>query len=406
MCVRTACILLFLFRADAQVLTEQQAVRTFLSQSPQNRELRAGVAAVEAETRGWSLWANPAASFSREGASLNQFWQMEQRLPLSGRLGYMRQAGSAAVAAARLQSEFEVWQLLSDVRAAFYEVVSSQERETAIRSNLDRLDEITRILSEREKHGEGSTYDRLRAERERAEVETELVSSRIATVQARSKLAALLPPSTEPGGIVASGEVESAAIVPPVSDLYRRALEVRGDYTSQQQEIKRFEFSRRAAERLRVPEPSVIAGFNRAQLGPAMASGSFIALSVPLPIFNDGKTEVARFRAEADRTQARRQTLEQQISAEVNGAWSALQLRRAAAEEYRRGLETQGQRLEQIAQAAYQEGELGILALLDAWRVSLQSRLKLLELTAAAKQAEIELERVVGEPALNKGLLP
>ncbi len=194
--------------------------------------------------------------------------------------------------------------------------------------------------------------------------------------------------------------------MPPVSDLYRRALEVRGDYTSQQQEIQRFEFSRRAAERLRVPEPSVIAGFNRAQLGPAMASGSFIGLSVPLPIFNDGKTEVARFRAEADRTQARRQTLEQQISAEVNGAWSALQLRRAAAEEYRRGLETQGQRLEQIAQTGYQEGELGILALLDAWRVSLQARLKLLELDAAAKQAEIELERVVGEPALNKRILP
>ncbi len=104
--------------------------------------------------------------------------------------------------------------------------------------------------------------------------------------------------------------------------------------------------------------------------------------------------------------QARRQTLEQRIFAELSGAHSALQLQRAAADEYRRGLETQGQRLEQIAQAAYQEGELDILALLDAWRVSLQSRLRLLDLNAASKQAEIELERVVGEPALNKGVLP
>jgi cobalt-zinc-cadmium efflux system outer membrane protein len=192
-----------------------------------------------------------------------------------------------------------------------------------------------------------------------------------------------------------------------VSDLYRRALEVRGDYAAQQQEIQQYQFSQRAAERLRVPEPSVVAGFNRAQTAPgSMASGSFVALSVPLPLFNDGKNEVARFRAEADRTKARRQTLEQQILAEVNGAWSALQLRRAAAEEYRRGLQAQGQRLEQIAQSAYQEGELGILSLLDAWRVSLASKLRLLELNAAAKQAEIELERVVGEPVLNKGILP
>ena len=92
-----------------------------------------------------------------------------------------------------------------------------------------------------------------------------------------------------------------------------------------------------------------------------MASGSYIALSVPVPLFNDGRTEVARFRAEAERTQARRQMLEQRIFAELSGAHSALQLHRAAADEYRRGLDTQGQRLEQIAQAAYQEGELDIL---------------------------------------------
>ena len=140
--------------------------------------------------------------------------------------------------------------------------------------------------------------------------------------------------------------------------------------------------------------------------GLGVASGSYIALAVPLPLFNDGRTEVARFRAEAERTQARRQVLEQRIFAELSGMHSALQLRRAAAEEYRRTLETQGVRLDQIAQAAYQEGEIGILALLDAWRVSLQSRLRMLDLDAAAKQAEIELERVAGEPVLNKGVLP
>lgn len=401
-----ACLFLVLFEADAQVVTEQEAVRTFLSQSPQTRELRSGVAAVEAETRGWSLWPNPAASFSREGAGITQFWQVEQPLPVSGRLGYLRQAGSAAVAAARSQSAFGLWQLVSNVRAAFYDVLASQEREAAIRKSLDRLQEITRILSERERQGEGSTYDRLRAERERAEVEAELVSARVGTVQARSRLASFLAPNTEPSGLVASGQIEAPSVVPPVSDLFAHALAIRGDYRAQQQQVEQFRFAQRAAERLRVPEPSVTAGVKRAEVLAGMGTGPFVALSVPLPVFNKGKTEAARFRAEAERTQARRQTLEQQIFAELNGAYSALQLRRGAAEEYRRGLETQGQRLEQIAQTGYQEGELGILSLLDAWRVSLQSKVKLLELDAAAKQAEIELERVVGEPVFNKGILP
>jgi len=406
MSFRTACIFLLLAQANAQVMTERDAVSAFLSESPQARELRAGVEAVEAETRGWSLWANPNASYSREGASVNQFWQIEQRLPLSGRLGYLRQAGGAAVSAAQSQSVFQRWQGVSAVRAAFYDVVAAQEREKVIRANLDRLAEITRILSEREKQGEGSTYDRLRAERERAEIETELLTSRVAIAQARSRLAALLRPNTEPSGIVASGELRIAADLPPVPELHQRALAIRGDYRAQEKEIEQFQLSQRAAQRLRVPEPSVVAGFNRAQVGPGTASGSYIALSVPVPLFNDGRTEVARFRAEAERTQARRETLEQQIFAELSGAYAALQLQRAAADEYRRGLETQGQRLEQIAQVAYQEGELDILGLLDAWRISLQSRLRLLDLNAASKQAEIELERVVGEPALNKGVLP
>lgn len=407
MSFRTACIFLLLAEANAQVMTERDAVSAFLSESPQTSELRAGVEAVEAETLGWSLWANPEASYSREGASVNQLWQIEQRLPLSGRLGYLRQAGSAAVSAAQSQSAFQRWQGVSAVRAAFYDVVAAQEREKVMRANLDRLTEITRILSEREKQGEGSTYDRLRAERERAEIETELLTSRVAIAQARSRLAALLRPNTEPSGIVASGELRTATDVPPVSELHKRALEIRGDIRAQEKEVEQFQFSQRAAQRLRVPEPSFVAGFNRAQASPGMmASGSYIALSVPLPLFNDGKSEVARFRAEAERTQARRQTLEQRIFAELSGAHSALQLHRAAADAYRRGLDTQGQRLEQIAQAAYQEGELDILGLLDAWRVSLQSRLRLLDLNAASKQAEIELERVAGEPVLNKGVLP
>jgi outer membrane protein, heavy metal efflux system len=409
MSVRTVCTLLlvaFLRGAQAQVMTEREAVKAFLSESPQTRELRAGVAAVEAETRGWSLWSNPAATYSREGASVNQFWQIGQQIPLSGRLGYLRQAGTAAVAAARLRSDFEVWQLVNDVRAAFYGIVAAQNRETAIQSNLDGLIEIIRVLSEREKQGEGSLYDRLRAEREKAEVESQLGAFRVATAEARARLAGLLPAAVEPSALVVSGEPGFPGILPPASELCERALAIRGDYTSQHKEIQQYQSSQHAAERLRIPEPTVTAGFNRAQVGENTAPGSYVEISVPLPIFNKGKTEVARFQAETDRTEAHRRAIEQQILAQVKGARSALELRRRAEEQYRRSLETQGQRLEQIAQTAYQEGELDILALLDAWRVSLGSRLRLLELDAAAKQAEIELERFVGEPVLNKGILP
>jgi outer membrane protein TolC len=49
-----------------------------------------------------------------------------------------------------------------------------------------------------------------------------------------------------------------------------------------------------------------------------------------------------------------------------------------------------------VARLGYEEGELGILELLDAVRQSLDGRLKELELAASARRAAIELDRVVG----------
>src|SRR5438094_6201501 len=80
-------------RAPAQEWNEAQVIERFLQQSPQPRELRARVAIAQAEARGRALYPNPSFSYSREGAGFNEFFEVGQTLPISGRLGYLRQAG-------------------------------------------------------------------------------------------------------------------------------------------------------------------------------------------------------------------------------------------------------------------------------------------------------------------------
>src|SRR5262249_11049046 len=125
--------------------------------------------------------------------------------------------------------------------------------------------------------------------------------------------------------------------------------------------------------------------------------GSVVSLSIPLPLFNRGRTEVARWQAEQERVMARRQILEQQIRAQVEGAYQTLGIRRRATEDYRHQLGETGAELRRIARIAYQEGELGILELLDAYRVQRQAELRLLELLLSAQEAQIDLDHVVGE---------
>ena len=137
-----------------------------------------------------------------------------------------------------------------------------------------------------------------------------------------------------------------------------------------------------------------------------MHYGPYVAFSLPLPVFDRGKTLIAQIEAEMRRSSYRREALDQQIQAEVTGAFEALRMRRTAAADYRLRFEEQGSELERIAETAYQEGELGILELLDAYRVHWQSKLRALELSAASKQAEIDLERAAGKPVLNPEVLP
>jgi outer membrane protein TolC len=70
--------------------------------------------------------------------------------------------------------------------------------------------------------------------------------------------------------------------------------------------------------------------------------------------------------------------------------------RRQAADSYRASMTASANQLERIAQISYDAGERSILELLDAYRNSGSARTRQTQLDAAARQAEIELERVSG----------
>ena len=95
--------------------------------------------------------------------------------------------------------------------------------------------------------------------------------------------------------------------------------------------------------------------------------------------------------------QAQTATLARRITTEIQGAREVLNIRKEALAAYRRELESAGGELTRVTQVAYQEGEIGILELLDSLRVNRTASLRLLDLEAGVKEAFIEVERVVGE---------
>lgn len=381
---------------SAHEWTEAVVVQRFLDQSPQAREARARVAITEAETRGRTLYANPSINYSREGAGRTEFFQAEQTLALTGRLKLLRQAGAAMVRVTQADGAFSLWQARSTLRLAFYRVLAAQQSESLYAAGLKDIENVIRVLATREREGEGSKFDRLRTERERAELLSELALLRATTALERGQLLAFLPDGTNIAAL--EGQIEAPPLALNAAELTQRALSLREDYRAEQRRLEQYQLEQRAAERLRFPEPILNAGLKRANVGQrGIANGPVVGITIPLPLFNKGQSEVARYSAEQERTSARLDVLGRQIRAAVDGAIQAFTIRQRARDEYRSQLAETGPELVRIATVAYQEGEIGILQLLDAYRVQRQAQLRMLEIQAAVKESQIELERVVGE---------
>lgn len=381
---------------SAQEWTEAVVVQKFLDQNPQTREARARVAIAEADARGRALYANPRVNFSHEGAGRTEFFQAEQILPITGRLKLLRQAGAALVRVAEAEGAFSLWLARSSLRQAFYRVLAEQQSETIYAAGLKDIENVIRVLADREREGEGSKFDRLRTERERAELLAELALVRAAIALERAQMLAFLPAGTDIATV--SGQIETPLLALNASELAQRALAVREDYRAEQRRLDQYRLEQRAAERLRFPEPVFNAGLKRAEVGQrGIANGPVVGITVPLPLFNKGQTEVARYSAEQERASARLEVLSRQIRGAVEGTVQALRVRQRARDEYRNQLAETGPELVRIATVAYQEGEVGILQLLDALRTQRQAQLRLVDIQAAVKQAQIELERVIGE---------
>jgi cobalt-zinc-cadmium efflux system outer membrane protein len=180
-----------------------------------------------------------------------------------------------------------------------------------------------------------------------------------------------------------------------VDELMSRADTSRGELTAFSLELAGADFSERAAERGWIPEPEVVAG-TKSSNDVGGDVGTVFAIHVALPLFDRAGPERAAARARALQVRADADLLRQTIRTRITSWRAAVVERRAIAERHGADLARRGDQIERIAQVSYEAGERGILELLDAYRTTSAARLRQVELDAAVRQAEIELEFVSG----------
>jgi cobalt-zinc-cadmium efflux system outer membrane protein len=380
--------------AAGQDRTGREVVELIVRDGPQARAIRAESEVTRREQLARLTYPNPSVTYSREGAGFTEFFQAEQSVLLFGAREALSRAGVAATAAAEAERDLRLWLLRSDAAAAVARVVAEQERLESVRAHMREVERLIEILRTREREGEGSRFDRLRAEQELRDTNQAATSSAVALAQARATVSGMLPHDVSLGRVAGSQITQQPPV--PLEILFTRAASTRAELRALHQLGQRATFEADAARRARLPSPNLFGGVKRADELSGRKTGGVFGVTMALPLFDDGDREAARWEAERSRVDSERLFIEYRIRSEIAAASEVLTLRQAALSEEE---DQQGtaEELVQIAVVAYREGEVGILELLDAARTASRARIRSIDVRLDARLAQIALERAVGE---------
>lgn len=379
--------------------TEEEAVATFLAESPRLEAARQRLAVAQAETVGAGAWENPALSVDREqvmtaGTSADQNRiDLEWALPLTGKQAFRQAIAQAGVSAAQAQVDQETFMQVVEFREAFAAASYADAQAETLRESLGVYQRVERIVSARTRAGESAGYDLIRVNLAKATLEARLDHARAAAREERARLSGLM-------GMPVEGALRAAdpLVPPPSADVLLARAAERKDLASLQAGQDRARLSERLARRQAWPDPSVSLGILQASEPTVQGIGYLAGVSWPLPVFARGQGELARAEAEATRLSREEAALRRRLAAEIPPAREALASRIAATRTFQREVVSRLPELLRTAEVSYQEGEAPILSLLDAHQAAVETRLQSLSLLADTRNAMLALERLVGAP--------
>lgn len=377
--------------ALAGSLSEAEAIARALAR-PEAQALDAAEQR-EAEAKALAVprFDNPELTASRErvsGASGTETeWQLgvTQTIGLNGARASARRAAQAEAQAVGADIARRREQRIAEVRRAYAECRAAEERQTVLAEHAGRLRRVERSISLRQRAGDASGYDlrRIRVESRSIEARQALANGEL---QASCTSLARL-----------TGEPDARASGPllPEPSAAGAATPNRADIAARMHRAEAAEAAASAARRRQIPDVALGAGYKRIEEAGASASGPALSLGVRLPIFSSGAAERRAAEARAQAVQAELALARANVAAERTAAAMRAEAAREAAEIALRTAED-ARRIAEIADAAYQGGEMGITELVDGYRASSEAQLAAIDHAERARIARIQFDLAQG----------
>jgi cobalt-zinc-cadmium efflux system outer membrane protein len=382
---------------DTRSLTLRDILGSSLARHPLAGAAEARVRAARGARTTARSFGNPVLSYDVENApfpggsampAMPRETMATATLPLESIVQHFPRARSAdaTVRAAEADARAARQRLALDASRAFFRAALAQVSVAAARDLTAWLDSVVAYNRHRVEEGVTAEADLIRAELERDRAATDATLQEADLARARAELAAFLD-RRAPSGADIVVAIDDAPIAMPSalelpaaggsqSDL-RVRLARRPDVLAARERLSAAGASVTTERTMIVRELGATFGAKRTAGTTSMMAG----VSLPLPIFDPNRGEVARATAERDAAALELAARERAASAEVAGAYEAARLLTERATLLAKGTDGRPPLLaradegRRIALGAYREGAVSLLHVIDAARAWSEARI-------------------------------
>lgn len=384
----------------AAPLTLAEAVGRARADSPVRHSAAALASGTADAARYSSHFLNPsvdarAENFSLSGPPalpLDVFAVVNQPLELAGKRGLRRDIAEADrdVAATALQTLDRAIALRTV--QIYLHALKARGVLATLTENREGLTTIIDSMRRRVTEGYAAASDLLKFETESARTDNEIARATLDLERSLHGLTFV---------IGASIPITPAQLVdPPVLDAplvdeaaLPRIVERHPEVETATARLARARAAASLERSRRIPDPIVTAGFKRTSgLGTAVAG-----VLVPVPLFDQNRPAVARALGEERAAAAERDAIVRRLASETAALLTTAQVLSAQAARASRDLLTPAETVRRAARAAFREGAVDVLRLIDAERVYSDVRRAALELRLDALAATIEARFAIGD---------
>lgn len=342
----------------------------------------------------WEAWNIPKSLAI--GEAENNIVRLSQKIPFPGKRRLAGRAAEHDAGAAADAAEAVELDVVTAVTRAYWDLWESHQRLQVYEREQALLQRIAHVAEQKYALGEVSQSDVLRAQVERTHAINRVTTEGLALEGTRAGLNALLSRTPdEPLGTPEEPRLPALDDTPAA--LIERALGRRPELAAQTATIAREESGVRLARKALLPDFELSVGRFINQ-GEPDGFGAMASMTIPLAQKAKYDAGVSEARARLASAEAERRRLEDTIRREVQQTYLRVRSARLEHDLFVTTHLPQAEQALRVTEAAYQEGSVDFLALIDSVRAIEAAHLEHIAAAGGLQKALADLERAIGVP--------